>query len=228
MIDFVINITTCNRPKQLEQLLDQIESEKGKYEILVNVYEDRDEEQYNFDVYSYVKWHETNIHFGKRRYWELINTMFNDLKKFEASYYLFIPDDFMLKKGFFKELDKAWKAIPEKIAILPYMPKSRHCSCWNNFYPVRKMKFQKVDYLNVGYIDMNFMCDKTLLQQLNYRIDKIESSRWDNDPTLSSGVGRQITYRAIGKMYLHIKGLQTQVKHKSIMNPDADCSYPHL
>lgn len=228
MRDFIISINTCNRPTQLASLLEQIEKERGDYRITVNIYEDRTETKYDLEIYDYMNWYKTNQHYGKRRYWELINKVFNDLKGFNSTYYLFIPDDFKLKKGFFTHLDKMWQAIDEKIAILPYMPKSRHRSCWNNFYPVKKVKFQEYEMLDVGYVDMNFMCNKNLLEQLQYRIDEIDKTRWDNDPTLSSGVGRQITYRAIGKMFLYIKGLQTQVKHKSIMNPGADCSYPHL
>lgn len=228
MKDFAISITTCNRPEQMAMLLEQIEQYRNNYDITVNVYEDSAERKYEFSTYEYVSWHKTSRRFGKQLYWQLYDKILKDLKRVDARLYVFMPDDFILKRNFFDNVKDVWNSIPEKIAILPYMPISRHRSCWNNFYPVRKVKFGKHELMDVGYIDMNFVCDKMLLRQLEYRIDPISKTRWETDPTLSSGVGRQITYRVYGEMYLHIKGLQKQVKHRSVMNENADCSFPYL
>jgi len=67
---------------------------------------------------------------------------------------------------------------------------------------------------------MNFFCTKKLFEEINYNIQPIDKKRWDRDPELSSGVGRQMTKRLSKyNMYGPMNSLLIGGGSESKMNP---------
>ena len=72
-----------------------------------------------------------------------------------------------------------------------------------------------------GYVDCQFICDRYVLNALEWKLDPIPIQRFNN-PYLSSGVGQQLSFRLWMKgipMYLNGNYAQ-HGDHESKMNPE--------
>ena len=216
-------ITTYNRPDLLLALLRNIESEKYNHTISLLIVDDCSTKNYS-KVYSYLdkNWRnhfdyfKTDINYGKKDYWQLINFAYNILQKHSFDYLIQLPDDVLLVKDFFDKAIETFDVIPDhKKACLNILNDySRNGkSMWTN-QEVKDLNFSGTDLLKTGWVDMCFISSKNYLRFLDFKIDPINHS-WSKNKHLSSGVGKQISQRLVSSGYRIY-----QVKHSLIIHDD--------
>lgn len=221
MYNINLLITTFNRPEMLSNLLEQIAEQKPR-KTVIQIHNDGSTANY-FDVINKFKskleiryfFHE---HYGKKRYWALINKVFK--RRAKARYYIMLPDDDILKDNFFNSVINKWEGItdPDKICLMPSINEERK---WENSWTgVIPEKIGKV--WNSGFVDMRFIAEDRFFTELG-ELGGITHKRWIKDPKASSGVGSQISrelHKKGLKMYISEEDLTYQVPHKSEMNPN--------
>ncbi len=200
----VIAITSYNRPAELRELLERLCELRRGYDITCLVYDDCSELDYADPSRSEggfeVRYRRMPRRFGKTRYWQLINRIFDDVRNLDFDYFMQLPDDVVPLDDFFDTAVQTWDAIddPQKICLNLYLDKSRIGRAnWTKTLPTIE-KFGDTNVFRTGWADMIFMADRRFLMALNYRIEAIDAKRWMRNPALSSGVGAQIAKRLRG------------------------------
>jgi len=215
--DFCVLITTYNRPEKLYNLLDDIEFNKKNYKILVVVFDDGSTEKLDLSNRDVVKIG-MFPNMGKRKYYVTFNATFSFVKNVNSKYFIYLPDDVSLVNGFFEESKRIYDSITstKKICLSILTDDRVNRSHWGYSNPK-----DFGDFLQTQWNDLCFICEKKFFESLNYRLDKINESRWINNPNISSGVGHQITQRlnSGGKYLYHVKNsLVNHGNHESKMN----------
>jgi glycosyltransferase involved in cell wall biosynthesis len=156
-------------------------------------------------------------HYGKQKYWALVNKVFKHRAK--ARYYIMLPDDDIICDNFFNKVINKWNAIInfKKITLMPSVNNQRKWfACWTFVVPKKEG-----EVYNTGYVDMRFICESKFFVELG-ELKPVDQARWTKDPLLGSGVGSQISNTLHDKgynMYISEENLTHQTEHKSKMNP---------
>lgn len=207
-LDYCIVITTHNRSEMLGRLVRQIESQKNELKIKVIVFDDASTETYNLpkDV-LYFKFFPN---MGKKRFWKIIDTSFKTIKKINSKYFIFMQDDIEIKDNFFTDLKKNFEEIedPKKVSLSFLTDHRTNSPNWTNYNPRIRGEVIKTQW-----IELHFICEKKMFEVLEFKINPIPLTRWNNNPNLSSGVGWQLSNRlhSLGYGMYHTK--QTFVSH---------------
>lgn len=223
MNKIVILITTYKRPEKLLELLQDIKKESKEYNIEILIFEDKSSANYhkteqflagNFKKYA---WFYSDIHYGKKDYWIIINALYNKLKNLQFNYVIQLPDDIRLTENFFTNAITIFNKIYDKSKI-----------CLNILQDNRTTKpmwtpVAQEDYSNIyktGWVDMCFIAKRKFFKALNYIIYQVPE-KWGANPTRSSGVGKQISERLYKNYHLYWvkKSLVIHGNHESVMHP---------
>ena len=221
MYDINLLITTYNRPEMLDRLLNQLH-EQGPKGLIIQIHNDGSSSNY----LPVIKRHNKKLqiryfyhtHYGKKRYWALINRVFK--YRARAKYYIMLPDDDIIVENFLIKIVKLWQGIKDqkKICCMPSInPERKWVGCWTGLTPEKEG-----DVYNCGYVDMRFICENEFFRCVG-DISPIPLSRWANNNQISSGVGAQISTRLHDrgyKMYIASDDLTYQVDHPKLMNPN--------
>jgi len=225
-----IFITTFNRPEMLVDLLKNLKQQASNHDLSLFIVNDCSTADYA-PVLKYLKSHwknqydyfVTEINYGKKDYWQLINFAYQQLETMEFDYLYQMADDILPVDNFFDRSISLFKSIPDKqLACLNlFNDYSRNGkSFWTNT-PVQYFNYDGIDLLLTGWVDMLYMATKDYLKYLNYKIDPVDHN-WSGNRYLSSGVGRQISQRLVSGGY-HIyqvkKSLTIHDDHPSVMHP---------
>ena len=217
--DFCIIITTYNRPEMLIYLLDDIEFNSLGKKVLVTVFDDGSDTDYDYlDKYDikYVKYMKNN---GKMNYWKLVSDTFKYCCKIKSKYYIYLPDDVRLKNNFFEESVRIFEKIEDenKICLNLLMDESRRGnSNWTGFTPI-----EYDEYYKTQWNDLCFISKFDFFKKLNFEILPIDKKRWLKNSELGSGVGQQMSIRLMSlnqNMYHVVNSLVTHGGHESQMN----------
>ena len=217
--DFCVIITTFNREPMLKLLLDDIFLNKN-YKILVTIFDDGSEKGYDLSGYDvkYIKYVKNN---GLKNVWKVITDTFKYCKNINAKYYFYLQDDLRLKENFFSESVRIYENINDnnKISLGTLMIESqRLLPKWTKFTPI-----EYDEYYKTQWCELVFVCEKRFFASLEYSINPIPTSRWDNRPNLSCGVGDQISHRLLNQglnMYHVINSLTIHGDHESMFLPE--------
>lgn len=216
--DICVVITTYNREQMLKLLLEDIEKQRGVNKILVLIFNDGSKKKYELKKYANIDIgyiHYRN-NYGKYRYWELINNTFAYCKNTNSKYFIYLPDDIRLKKGFFKKSISLQETINKGVLSLLLDKERIKRTNWTNILAI-----DMGDKYLTQWCDMCFICNKSFFETLEYKIISINMSRWGQNKLLSSGVGQQISMRLFDKLFpmYHVKEtLVTHDDHESVMN----------
>jgi len=149
-------------------------------------------------------------HYGKQRYWRTVNLLFNE--RILSDYYIMLPDDFLPAKDMVEKSLEIWSEIQDKKKICLNLIADRiGQACWTGLKPVDKGFVYKT-----GWVDMCFLCTEEFFDF----ILPIEPPgiNWRTYPTMSSGVGRDISIRLAKNKY----GLY-QVKESLVTMQEEHC-----
>lgn len=200
-----IRIKSFNRPNRLRGLLNDIYRERPLSDLWsVIVFDDGSKvcmneaaelcEKLGFTFRSLA-------HHGKQRAWALHNQMYETLREIEPEALVFFMDDDMrLCDRFFERAIGCWQSIADnkKMTLHLSVDSARDGKvCWTNFRPVKTGSLVR----KTQWVDGTFMCGRSMLEQIGWKVDEIKPSRWKRDPNRSTGVGAQLSAR------LHRKGL---------------------
>lgn len=215
--DFCFLITTYNRGEMLYDLINQIQQQTINQKILMVVFDDGGDLNYNFKD-SNIKYIKLFPNQGKKKYWKIINTMFNYVRNIDSNYFIQIPDDIQLVDNFLHEVTTHYNNIkdPNKICLNILTDSRVHRPNWTNFHPI-----DMGEHVKTQWNDLCYVATKDFFRELNFGIDEIPMSRWNKNPNLSSGVGQQISTKLHNKhktMYHTKKSLVIHGNHESKMN----------
>lgn len=207
----MVVITTYNRPALLEDLCFEIYSQT-KMPILV--FDDAGLE-YDLELPQTCEYFRFEYHHGKKRYYQMISYIFQELKKREFQQVFFLPDDVMIKPDFFYKSIMLWESILDerKICLSTGHTHNRHLEpCWNKFKPK-----VKGDVVLSGWNDLCFMAERDFFEALKWDI-KTPPANWGWS---SSGVGRDISKRLFNlglNMYHSNESLVEFLNVKTVMH----------
>uniref|UniRef100_A0A7S2ZIQ2 Protein xylosyltransferase n=2 Tax=Rhodosorus marinus TaxID=101924 RepID=A0A7S2ZIQ2_9RHOD len=164
---------------------------------------------------------------GKKRYWHQVAQAHRLLEGIQTRFFVFLPDDDRLCADFFRKAISAWEKIADtdKASLMLHVEEKRAKEAvWTPLKPVREGHVYRIGWVESG----NFLCTYKLLELMNYSFPRIPSNRWDQRPTLSSGVGSQLSetlYKAKLGMFLTMSSLVAHVgNEESKMNSDLRAS----
>lgn len=171
--DFVYIIPTYERYDKIKPLIDQIFEQVDNCLIIINDDNSKDPRYQTFKTYNsnliYLK-NENNL--GKSGFWMTINSLFNEMEKYEFKYGVMLGDDFELVDDFQKRL-------------LSYI---------NDDDVVRLFTQTSVSTTNWGFknwVDGAFCAPYKFFKKLNFELFPIIR----RGRTSSSGVGTQMSRR---------------------------------
>ncbi len=189
-----VAITTYNRPKELEALISDVARELKGTSYHVRVYDDASDERV-YVPYDCVYYSKNN---GKQGYWRIMNAVFRDAQEWNFKYFFFLQDDCRLSKGFFDHAIQEFEAIedPNKATMCTFTPESIYDRVMWSTNKAQDIVFSGSKFIKCNYVDCIFMCPRTTLQMLSFKMDMVPPARFSNN-NISSGVGQQITARLI-------------------------------
>jgi hypothetical protein len=217
--DFCVVINSYNRPEMLTKLVDDINKNQKDYKIMIGIFDDCSDNKVKFSQ-SNIKQFGMFPNMGKRKYYVTYNASFSFVKSINSKYYIYLPDDVLLVDNFFDEAKRIYESITStrKICLSILTDDRVNRSHWGYSNPVDYGEF-----LQTQWNDLCFICEKKFFETLNYKIETISERRWINNPTISSGVGHQITQRLNNSkkfLYHTKKSLVYHGNHESKMNKD--------
>lgn len=216
--DVIISIPSYNRYDYITTILDNIFSQQTEKTYHIIVLDDNSNDSrysklkqaYQDKPFTYIKNKNNN---GKKKYWETIQKLFKEAEKYKFKYMIQMDDDFKVSNNFIENIYSEFeKKGNQKTAALKYHKDKRDI---NN---------RKVWGLT-HWIDGGTAFTYKFLQKINFKIDKIPSTRWLIDVNLSSGVWEQVSKKIRLYGFNVIKPEKSLVKHldekTSKMNPNA-------
>lgn len=217
--DYCVIITTYNRPWMLKTLLDDVFRNCKDKNVKVVVFDDGTEAYIDLKEYDLqlVRYQKNN---GKANFWKVIDDTFKYVKNIDARYYFYLQDDVRLVDDFFEKSIEIYNSIddPSKISLGTLIVEcQRDQPKWTGFVPE---KFDR--YYKTQWCELFFVAEKKLFEVLEYKMMQVNKNRWKYEPTLGSGVGKQISLRlqSLGyNMYHVVNSLVEHDDHESVMNP---------
>lgn len=162
-------------------------------------------------------------HLGKKGYFKTVSHLFHMIQGTNYDYYFMIPDDMMPQKGWIEKSLATWQSIchERKICLSIYSDASRYMMpSWNLFKPI----MISPDIILSQWMDLCFMAEKEFFELLGYQVPD-PGIDYDENPLMSSGVGRYITRFMIGMellMFHMVRSLMSPMNeaYNSQMNQD--------
>ena len=225
-----IAITTCNRPDGCLRLLEDIDRDTPDSKVIhVAVFDDGSTADYSavkryLQTRGWLYFRAPQNH-GKKLWWRWVNKVLTYWQAAPAAHYYFIQDDIRLCEDFFTRTIALWDTIRHRDKVSLYLLRDASRSkvgmeCWTSFKSRVEGKVERTQW-----VDCNaFLCNTEFLTRLGASLHPIHTRRWDSNPTLSSGVGRQFSLRldlAKGRLYRSLHSYVLHVDVKSQMNPEA-------
>jgi hypothetical protein len=143
-----------------------------------------------------VKFHKFKQNHGKKRAWLKFKKIFDYLKDTDYDYYYLLPDDVEICDDFINKTLNLWKTIDDDRKICLSFANPKRCEI-RQFTHVNPKVVG--DVVRVGWFDMMAMFTKKLVDFIE--IDEIPLSRWDEIPTLGSGVGSQMSNKFVNSNF---------------------------
>jgi len=215
--DFCVIINRYNRPEMLTKLVNDGNKNQKDYKIIIGIFDDCSNEKIKFNQPN-IKQFGMFPNMGKRKYYVTYNATFSFVKSVNSKYYIYLPDDISLVDNFFDECKRIYESITstKKICLSVLTDERVNRSHWGYSNPEDFGEF-----LQTQWNDLCFISEKNFFQALNFKIHEIDEELWVQNPSLSSGVGQQISHRLYDlkqNMY-HVKNsLVTHGDHESKMN----------
>jgi hypothetical protein len=226
----LIWINTYNRPNELRSLLTDICDNKSNFDIKIFILDDCSKEDYTKMLQKFsgrldITYHKMSYNYGKKLYWRMCNYVLNRIKLEgnQYKYFIKLDDDCRLISNFFLKCINIWKNINDnkKICLNFRLDTREGNPIWTGVVP-RRYNFNGVTVYLSQWVDMDFFCEFSMFNALNFKITEQLSDRWKTKKESSSGVGRDISIR-LNKtgyhLYLTTESLVQHDHHGSKMNP---------
>ena len=138
-----------------EEMLCKVVEHLNSFNIDPIIFDDGSKYKTNLPNYN------RHEHRGKQGFWRTWDDVLRDAKLHEADMYIFMPDDF-------QEIDieriKQMHNELKKPYVFNIINDGRTMQ-WVRFKPIKRM-----GYLQVGFTDCGFFCDRLALEKLEFKI----------------------------------------------------------
>ena len=219
----IVVIPTFNRKEFLVRLMQQLDVAALFFKVHVVIFDDGSENPVRNNFFNTVNLVDIEIHrysnHGKKKYWSLVNKIFDRVSHLDADYYFYLGDDLEVNSDFFIRSITEWESIADDNKISLNLLRDSRTKAWTDFEAVER-EFTGFHVLQTQWLDMIMLFDKKML---SHRLTEVPLSRWDKNPLLSSGVGAQLSQRfhQIGYgMYQVMSSIVCHGEHDSEMNPE--------
>ncbi|MEN9578823.1 MAG: hypothetical protein RJA70_1832 [Pseudomonadota bacterium] len=223
--DFLITVAipTFNRPEMLARLVAQLDEAAKCFRVRLVIFDDGSNPPVEKSRLTGTHFESVEIfryeNHGKKKYWQLVNIIFDKLSTIASEYYVYLGDDLEVAPEFFSQVVFNWVSIkdPQKVSL--NLLRDARLKSWTNFERI-DVKFGDFAVSRTQWLDMIMVFDRRLLE---YRLEPVPATRWSNNPLLSSGVGAQLSSRLndLGfSMYQVMSSLVRHEDHESQMNPE--------
>jgi len=184
-----------------------------------------------FDMDPINEWanvYQSTEHLGKKNFWLQWRTALSIARTSKDDLFVFMPDDF-LNLNFLRILELA-ETLDTQLnggAYCVNLINDGREQCFRPFHPLKRI-INNEPFLQVGFTDGGFFCNRATLKLLNFRMDPVDPVRFQ-DPNRSSGVGEQLTKRMRNEnvyMLLPEVSLAYHGDHESKMNPEERKRHP--
>jgi len=208
-------------------------------ELRVSIFDDASEANYT-EVWACAEKlfgpgcvHRSSFRHGKHQFWKLWSELLQDCRDSPpADYYIFLQDDNLLCGSFFEMIVRFYREIENHDLSLTALnlrtePRVKE-PVWTRTSPTKEMILGH-SFWKTGWVDCTFVANARLLKALNYDIAQISPHRWRRDPTLSSGVGRQISQRMVTaglSAWCPARSMTLHLNETSLLNPESRAIYP--
>lgn len=186
-----VSVSTCQRPDELRQLLDDLNREKAWVDLHVCVFEDPD------GVSDYAlprrmvrragwEWHTFDRRLGRRDYWRVVDAELRRAQRSTADWYLFLPDDVRLVRHAIPKAITTWYRLEDPATLTLWRLKSLEGQAnWTAKPPVAG-----IDADETFHVDGLYLSRRDALAQLGFKLAQPQHL-----PPTGSGVGRSLSRR---------------------------------
>jgi len=180
-----VSISTCERPDQLRQLLDDLKREAAWVDLHVCVFEDPDgTSDYGLPQRMVRRagweWRTFDRRLGRADYWRAVDAELRRAKQSTADWYLFLPDDVRLVRHAIPKAITTWYRLEDPATLTLWRLRSLEgLANWTGKTPVAGD-----DADETFHVDGLYLCRRDALAQLGFRLDRPRSL-----PPTGSGVG---------------------------------------
>lgn len=230
-----VRIKSHNRPKHLSNLLMDLYRQSGDLAIALDLVVFDDASTVSMLAPRSIvqeagwRWCGADNNYGKPGAWALHNRMYESLRDVDAAAIIyFFDDDMRLCERFFGASLSVWRGIqdPNKATLHLMVDSSRDNSpCWTGVLP-RKING---DVRRTQWVDGSFMCQRSMLDTLDFKLNEVAADRWKKHPNRSTGVGEQLSHRlhACGRgLYQSYRSLLVHAAAHSQYNPGERKKHP--
>lgn len=216
-----VSIATCDRPKQLLELLADLDRAAGTARLDVAVYEDHSDADYAaaraFCRERRWTWHRFTERLGRVKHWQLVDRELSDAESSDAGWFLFLPDDVRLVPHAIPRAIDTWLRLDDPATLTLWRLRALEgLANWTG-----KQAVQHDEASEIFHVDGLYLCQRPTLETLGYRCPKPARKR--SAAMRSSGVGRiiSLTLHGAGKrMYRVDRSLVIcNDGGRSVMNP---------
>ncbi|MFO1089688.1 MAG: hypothetical protein U1E46_08920 [Hyphomicrobiales bacterium] len=161
---------------------------------------------------------------GKPGFWKIYATMFKLARSFPDAPALFLQDDIEFGEDLFTRIAALRAGLGDRRAAVLNL-----FACADDNPNGQWLFFRRQTHADRGvyltqWSDLQcFFVEPHFFKVLRWRMFPISPHRWSRKPSLSSGVGRQLTLRLWGRgnIYQVIEPLAYHGSERSLMNPEA-------
>lgn len=172
-----------------------------------------------------VHWLSARVRFGKPGFWQVYQTALLVARAWQPEQVLFLQDDVDFTPDLLLRAQQIWRATADDpLRRVLYLFASRDDEPRGRWVSFPRRELPAHGCRQTNWFDLQaFLVDREFLQLLDYRLVPIHPNRWLRQPSISSGVGRQLTLRAFRRANVY-QAWPPLVRHgadPSTMNPDA-------
>lgn len=189
-------ITTHNRPVRLARLLDDLRAQRGSITLDLHLYNDASDDLITdgrklqgVEVYHFAKRH------GKKLFWKIWNKILADFLRSDNEVLLAVQDDMRLDDDFLIGVRNLLTCMEEQEwYTINLYPDDMNPARWTG-RPVGAEG--PCDLVKSQWIDLACFLMHRRTLALIPQLVPVKPNRWDDDPDLSTGVGRQLSKRLV-------------------------------
>ncbi len=200
MIKLITLIQSYDRYDKLVRLINQINAQASIPIIVVNDGSDDDRYKKLTEIYPNVTVIHNEKNLGKTLYWKTVNKGLAECKVRDFDFILHFDDDMIISSEFFH--------------LIKHINK-------NDFLLTFQTEQNQVKWQGTNWVDCSFISPRSFWEKINFTLDPIPLSRWENNKMTSTGVWQQVTLK------LNLYGYKVEMPKYSLCYHDGNDDSKH-
>ena len=164
-----VSVATCNRPRLLLDLFEDLGREANWVDLEVGVYEDSSTGYADARAVAARNkwgWYRFPHRLGKHQHWKLINRELHDCRNTPADWFVFLPDDVRLVRHAIPRAISTWQRLQDPATLTLWRLKDHEGQPnWTGMLPV-----DRGDAFEVFHVDGIYLCRRATLDAIGYQV----------------------------------------------------------